>query len=42
MLTLPFLYLNLGGEMLYILNQRLNAQTPKVSEAKKLKGTQLM
>lgn len=34
--TLPFLYLNLGGEMVYILQQRLKAQ--KINEQKQKKG----
>ena len=34
--TLPLLYLNLGGEMMYVLDQRLVAQ--KVDGAKAAKG----
>jgi hypothetical protein len=34
--TLPLLYLNLGGEMMYVLDQRLVAQ--KVPGAKAAKG----
>ena len=34
--SLPILFFNLGGEMLYILDQRLRAQ--KVSKAKSEKG----
>ena len=34
--TLPLLYLNLGGEMMYVLDQRLHAQ--KVDGAKRAKG----
>ena len=34
--TLPLLYLNLGGEMLYVLDQRLTAQN--ISGPKSVKG----
>ncbi len=34
--TLPLLYLNLGGEMMYVLDQRLVAQ--QVPQAKSAKG----
>ncbi len=34
--TLPLLYLNLGGEMMYVLDQRLSAQS--VPAAKSAKG----
>ena len=37
--TLPVLFLNLGGEMMYILDQRLNAQ--KISSEKAKKGIHL-
>ena len=33
--SVPLLYLNLGGEMMYILNQRLNAQRIPKDKAKK-------
>lgn len=33
--TLPLLFINLGGEMLYILDQRLRAQNIPVDKAKK-------
>jgi hypothetical protein len=32
----PLLFLNLGGEMMYILNQRLNAQ--RIPKDKAMKG----
>lgn len=35
--TLPILFLNLGGEMMYILDQRLRAQN--IAEEKAKKGT---
>lgn len=38
--TLPILFFNLGGEMLYILDQRLRAQ--KVGKSKSAKGTKLI
>ncbi|BES88108.1 Hypothetical protein NTJ_00914 [Nesidiocoris tenuis] len=34
--TLPFLFLNLGGEMMYILDQRLRAQNIAVEKARKV------
>ncbi|KAF6208539.1 hypothetical protein GE061_016997 [Apolygus lucorum] len=34
--TLPFLFINLGGEMMYILDQRLRAQNIAVEKAKKV------
>ncbi|XP_078477881.1 protein OSCP1 [Lampetra fluviatilis] len=34
--TLPLLFINLGGEMLYILDQRLRAQTIPVDKARKV------
>ena len=37
--TLPVLFLNLGGEMMYILDQRLNAQ--KIPSEKAKKGMKL-
>ena len=33
--TLPFLFINLGGEMVYILDQRLRAQNITPDKAKK-------
>ena len=33
--TLPILFLNLGGEMVYILDQRLRAQSIPTEKAKK-------
>jgi len=33
--TLPILFVNLGGEMMYILDQRLNAQNIPPEKAKK-------
>ncbi len=33
--TLPLLFINLGGEMLYILDQRLRAQNIPADKAKK-------
>lgn len=33
--TLPFLFINLGGEMMYILDQRLRAQNIAAEKAKK-------
>lgn len=33
--TLPVLFLNLGGEMMYILDQRLRAQSIPEEKAKK-------
>lgn len=36
--TLPILFLNLGGEMLYILDQRLRAQSIPYEKAKKGKN----
>ena len=33
--TLPILFLNLGGEMLYILDQRLRAQSIPQEKAQK-------
>jgi len=34
--SVPLLFLNLGGEMMYILNQRLNAQ--RIPKDKAMKG----
>lgn len=36
-LTFPLLYLNLGGELMYIIEQRLEAQS--VARDKSIKGT---
>jgi hypothetical protein len=33
--ALPILFINLGGEMLYVLDQRLNAQKIQNEKAKK-------
>ena len=33
--SLPILFINLGGEMLYVLDQRLNAQKIQNEKAKK-------
>jgi hypothetical protein len=33
--ALPLLFINLGGEMVYILHQRLNAQNIDASKAQK-------
>jgi hypothetical protein len=38
--TLPILFFNLGGEMIYILDQRLKAQN--VSHTKSEKGESIM
>lgn len=38
--TLPMLFFNLGGEMLYVLDQRLKAQN--ILEEKANKGKQLV
>mgnify|MGYP001792986479 FL=1 len=35
MKALPLLFINLGGEMIYILHQRLNAQSIDGSKAQK-------
>ena len=37
--TLPLLFLGLGGEMLYILDQRLRAQSIPPDKARKGTGT---
>lgn len=37
--TLPLLFLNLGGEMLYVLDQRLRAQNIPGDKARKGKTT---
>ncbi len=36
MRTLPLIYINLGGEMMYVIDQRLVAQ--QISPAKSAKG----
>lgn len=40
--TLPLLFLNLGGEMLYVLDQRLRAQNVPLDKARKGKYWSLL